>query len=89
MADKKAVPAGRQVGVVSHYYDKIGVGIVKLNASLKVGDTVKSVGKNGEFTQEISSMQLEHQSIDGAKKGDEVGVKLDQRVKEKDQVFKL
>ena len=89
MADKKAVPAGRQVGVVSHYYDKIGVGIVKLNASLKVGDTVKIVGKNGEFTQEISSMQLEHQSIDGAKKGDEVGVKLDQRVKEKDQVFKL
>lgn len=79
--------ADTKVGVITHYYDKIAVGIVKLDGPLRVDDTIKVVGKNGEFTQEVSSMQFEHQNIDSAKKGDEVGIKLDQPVREKDEVF--
>lgn len=81
--------ADTKIGVVTHYYDKIGVGIVRLDGTLGVGDNIKIVGKNGEFTQAVSSMQIEHQSLKSAKKGDEVGIKLDNAVKEKDQVFKV
>lgn len=81
--------ADTKVGVITHYYDKIGVGIVKVGGVLKVGDTIKIVGKNGEFTQAVSSIQVEHQDVTSAKKGDEVGIKMDQPVKEKDEVFKV
>ena len=78
-----------KIGMVTHYYDRIGVGIVKLNAPLHVGDTIKVLGKNGEFTQKVESMQLEHQIIESAKRGGEVGIKFDQKVREKDGVFKV
>ena len=55
-----------------------------------MGDTVKLVTKNGdEFTQEISSMQIEHANIDIAKKGDEFGLKVNQEVKVNSSVFKV
>lgn len=80
--------ANVKVGTVTHYYDKIGVGIVKLAAPLRVGDTIKVVRKDGEFTQQVSSIEIKHQSVASGKKGDEIGIKMDQVVKEKDEVFK-
>ena len=69
--------ADRKIGSVTHYYDKIGVAVVKLEkGDLKVGDKIKLVAKDGsEVTQEISSMQIEHANIDIAKSGDEFGLK--------------
>lgn len=81
--------ADQKVGVVTHYYDKIGVGIVKLLAPLALEDTIKIVGGDGEFSQTLDSMQVEHENIQKGKKGDVVGIKLNQPVKDKWEVFKV
>ena len=76
----------KQVGTVIHYYGKIGVAILKLSAPLKVGDRIKFEGHGADFEQEVSSMQVEHKSIEEAKAGDEVGMKTEQAVKEGTEV---
>ncbi|MBL7159041.1 translation elongation factor-like protein [Candidatus Microgenomates bacterium] len=78
-----------QIGVVTHFYNKIGVAIIKMSAPLKIGETIKISGHDQEFTQVVGSMQVEHQEIKEAKKGDEVGLKVDKPVKEKDLVYKV
>ena len=76
------------IGIVTHYFDKIGVAIVSVTKkSLHTGDTVKFSGHDHEFNQTIESMQRDHQQIKLAKKGAEVGIKVSQEVKEHDQVF--
>lgn len=75
MADKDLV------GKVIHYYDKIGVAVVKLDKALKVGDKVKFVHGENEFEQTVESMQLEHEQIDAGKKGQEVAIKVDKETK--------
>lgn len=77
----------KKIGAITHFYDKISVGIVALKARLKVGDQIQVKGNQTDFTQTVSSMQLEHQDIKEAKKGDEVGIKLEQLAREKDEVF--
>lgn len=77
------------VGKVTHYYDKIGVAVVELSASLSSGDKIKIAGHENEFTQEVSSMQIEHKVVAKAGKGDVVGMKVDQKVKEGDVVSKV
>lgn len=74
-------------GKVTHYYGHIGVAIVKLAAGLKVGDTVHIKGHSADFTQSVQSLQLDHAAIAKAAKGKEVGLKVDQKVHENDQVF--
>jgi putative protease len=75
---------------VTHYFDKIGVAVLELTGNLSVGDTIK-IAKNGgdDFTMAVQSMQVEHEQIKEAKKGDTVGLKMDQPVKEGDEVFKV
>ena len=79
------------MGEITHYYDKIGVAVVKLaGGDLKVGDKVKLTDTTGEeFEQEIKSMQIEHAKIEIAKKGDEFGLKVDKSVKDKSAVVKV
>lgn len=69
------------IGHISHYYDKIGVAVLELTGSVKVGDSIKITKGDQEFTQTVSSMQVEHESVKSAKKGDSVGLKVDQPVK--------
>ena len=82
--------ADLKIGKVTHYYDKIGVAIVELDAALSNGDTVKFV-RGGEdlFEQKVESMQIEHKQVDSAKKGDVVGLKADKEIKEGAEVFKV
>ena len=77
------------VGKISHYFDKIGVAVVEVSAPIKVGDSIKITGHENEFTQTIDSMQVEHEQIEVAKKGESVGMKTDQPVKVGDQVSKV
>ena len=79
-----------KVGKVTHYYDKIGVAVVELMADLSVGDAIKFT-RGGEdiFEQTVESMQVEHNKIQSAKKGDIVGLKVNQPVKEGSEIFKL
>jgi len=78
-----------KVGTVTHCYDKIGVAVVNVLAPIKVGDRIKISGHDKEFEQEIASLQVEHQNIQTAKKGDDVGMKVDQPVKDGDEVYKV
>jgi putative protease len=78
-----------KIGEIIHYYDKIGVAVIKVLSPLKTGDRVKISGHDKEFEQTIVSMQVEHQNIDKAKKGDDVGVKLDQPARDGDEVYKV
>ena len=77
----------KQVGKVSHYYDKIGVAIINLSASLKVGDKIKFEGRGADFEQTADSIEVEHKAVQKAKKGDVVGVKVGQKVKEATAVY--
>jgi hypothetical protein len=85
MADKK-------VGKVSHYYNHLGVAIIKVKSPFSVGDTLKFV-KHGSreeiFQQVVSSIQENHKSIDKTKKGMNVGVKVDKIVHEGVEAFKV
>ncbi len=78
-----------KVGKVSHYFDKIGVAALTLTGPLAVGDTVKISGHGAEFTQKVESMQVEHEQVEKAKKGDDVAIKVYQKVKEGDEVERV
>jgi putative protease len=78
-----------KIGKVTHYYDKIGVAVVELDSDLMVGEKIKfSRGGEDMFEQEVESIQIEHQKLQSAKKGDTIGLKVSQEVKEGADVFK-
>ncbi|MFH1598614.1 MAG: translation elongation factor-like protein [Patescibacteria group bacterium] len=79
----------KPVGKISHFFNKISVGIIELSDELKVGDKIHIKGHATDFEQEVASMQVEHQDVPEAKKGDSVGTKVDQPVREHDEVFKV
>ena len=81
MADKDSL------GKVIHYYDKIGVAVIKLDKPLKVGDKVKFVHGEDSFEQAVESMQLEHAQVKSGKKGQEIAVKVDKETKSGTQVY--
>jgi putative protease len=76
-----------KVGSVSHYYPKIGVAVIDLVSSVHTGDKISFSGSLN-FIQTIESMQIEHESISSAKKGQTVGLKVDQPVRPGDEVTK-
>lgn len=72
----------KKVGTVTHYYGNIGVAVVELSGKLSVGDKVKFEDGKHEFEQTIESMQIEHENISSAKKGDAIGLKVNEKVNE-------
>lgn len=81
--------ADTQIGEITHYYNHLGVAVVELTGTLKVGDTIKIIGHGNEFTQAVTSMQIEHEQLDEAHKDQEIGMKMDKEVKEGDKVYKI
>ena len=79
----------QEIGMVTHYFGKISVGIIKLSDSLKVGETIHVKGIHDDFTQVVESMQVEHVTVTEAKKGDEIGIKVAGKIHENDKVFKV
>ncbi len=78
----------KPIGEVTHYYGGIGVAIVKFNTAVDVGIEVHFKGAHTDFTQKIDSMQYDHKDIESAKKGQEVGIKVSEKVQEGGKVFK-
>jgi len=79
-----------KVGVVAHYFTKVGVGIIKLtDGDIKVGDSIHIKGHTTDFTQPVESMQLEHKDVDRAGKGDHVGIKVVEHAREHDIIYKV
>lgn len=78
-----------EVGKVTHYWDHIGVaGVHVEQKGFKVGDTLHIVGHATDLTQIVSSIQLEHQGIEEAKPGQDIGLKVADQVREHDTIYK-
>ncbi len=76
-----------QVGTITHWYDKIGVGVIKLTKSLAKGDKIKVKKGDDEFEEVVSSMQINHADVTSAKKGDDAAIKFSKRATEGAAVF--
>lgn len=79
--------AERKIGTITHYFSNISVGVIKLDDTLKVGDKVKIAGTTTNFEQTISEMQINKQNVQEAGSGQEVGVKVSDKVRTGDEVF--
>ncbi|MEK6727049.1 MAG: hypothetical protein AABY28_00030 [Candidatus Omnitrophota bacterium] len=77
------------VGIVTHYFPKVRAAVIKLKAPLSVGDTIKIKGHTTDFKQNIASLQINRVSVDSAKKGEEIGLLVDSRVRQHDVVCKV
>lgn len=71
----------KEIGKVSHYYDKAGVAVVDLTAPLSVGETITIQRGEETFTQAASSIQIDHEQVEKADAGNSIGLKVDQKVK--------
>jgi translation elongation factor EF-1alpha len=78
----------KEIGKVTHYFDRAGVAVINLTASLKVGDKIRIKGHTTDFEQDVVSMQVEHNSISEGKKGEVIGIKVDEKVRDGDIVLK-
>jgi putative protease len=78
-----------KVGKITHYFDKIGVAVLELVDNLAIGDTIRVARDEGDLTMPVASMQIEHEQIQEAKKGQTVGLKVTEPVRPGDDVFKV
>ena len=79
-----------QVGVVAKFFAKPSVAAVKVTAgSIKKGDVLRFSGHTTEFTEEVISMEVNNQPVEEANVGDFIGLKVKQRVRENDKVYKV
>lgn len=78
------------MGKITHYFSNIEVAVVNLSAPLKEGDEIRIVGgKETDFEQKVGSMQIDHEKVKSGKKGDSVGMKIDEKVHEGYKVYKI
>jgi putative protease len=86
-AVKKEKVSEKEVGEVSTFFSQINVAAMKLSDVLSVGDKIHVKGHTTDFKQKVSSMQIEGEKVERAKKGDHVGIKVAERVRPNDKVF--
>jgi len=80
---------GNLIGSITHYFPHVQAAVIKLKGPLTIGETVKIKGHTTDFTQVISSMQIDRVAISSAKKGDEIGLQVGSRVRQHDKVYKV
>ena len=85
----KKESAGKLIGEVSNYFEHVGAAAIKLKTELKVGDKIRFVGGEVDFEQEVKSIQIQHEKVEKAKKGDDVGIKIKKKVRKGYKVFKV
>ena len=79
-----------KIGIVSNYFSKISVAAVEItDGTVSVGDTIHFLGHTTDFETTVHSMQIEHKFVTEAKKGDGVGIKVPEKVREGDKVYKI
>jgi U32 family peptidase len=81
--------ADKQIGVISNYFDHVSVAAIKLDGGLNVGDTIRIEGGETDFEQTVDNMQIQREEIEKAKKGDEIGLKVKEKVRKGYRVFKV
>ena len=78
-----------EIGLVTHYFNKINVAVLSIKDELKVGDTIHVLGHTTDFTQKVTSMQIEHKNVDSVKPGDDFAIKMIEPAREHDAVYKV
>ncbi len=78
-----------KIGSVEHYFTDISVGIIDLDGKLTVGDRIHFIGSTTDFEQTVKSMQIDHEDVEEANRGDVIGMKVKDRVREGDDVLKI
>ena len=79
-----------KIGFVSNYFSKISVAAVEItDGTVSVGDTLHFLGHTTDFESRVDSIQIEHKSVTETKKGDSVGVKVSEKVRRGDKVYKI
>ncbi len=79
--------AEKELGTVFDYFAKVGVAAIKLVAPLKVGDKIKIKGATTDLEQTLESMQMHNKPVEEADAGDDVGIKVNDRVRKHDKIF--
>ena len=79
-----------QIGVVVNFYAKLGVAAIDVvRGAIKKGDLLKYKGYTTDFTEAVTSIEIENQSVEEAKAGDVIGVKVNEKVRKNDKVYKV
>ncbi|TMF12908.1 MAG: translation elongation factor-like protein [Chloroflexi bacterium] len=78
-----------EIGRVNDYFAHINVAGIDLTAPLKVGDRVRIKGHTTDMELVVESLQVEHESVEEAKVGDKIGVKVSDRVRGGDRVYRV
>ena len=81
--------ADKQIGTVSNYFDHVKVAAIKLTGPLKKGERVEIKGGEVDFKQKVAGIQIQHDKVEKAKKGDEIGIKVNHKVRKGYKVFKV
>ncbi len=91
IAVKKPAKAieGKLAGVITHYFSRVSAAVIKLLIPLSVGDNIKVKGHTSDFTQQVTSMQIDRTVVQSAKVGDIIGLQVKSRVRRGDLVTKL
>lgn len=76
------------IGEVTHYFPKVRAAVVLLKTALSLGDSVKIKGHTTDFTQSVDSIQMDRTALKTAKKGQEIGLLVNSRVRKGDKVYK-
>ena len=77
------------IGKVTHYYSRIGVAVLQISGELAVGDTILFLGHTTDLTQQVLSMEIEHQKVQSVGPGSEVALKVIERVRSGDEIYKV
>ena len=78
-----------EIGHITHFFNKINVAVMSVTDELKIGDTIHVFGHTTDFTQKVTSMQIEHKNVDSVKPGDDFAMKVVEPVRERDAVYKV
>lgn len=89
MVKEQPKTEGKQIGVVSNYFDHVSVIAIKLDGALKVGDKIKVIGGDSDFEHVVDSMQIHNEVVKAAKKGDDVGIKVSGKARKGYKVYKI
>lgn len=77
----------KKIGRITRYFHKIGVAAIMLEESLKVGNKISIVGTTTNFEQDVASMQVDREDINEGQPGQEIAIKVKDRVRENDEVY--
>ena len=81
--------AEQEIGVINEFFARINVAGVSLNDTMRVGDTIHIKGHTTDLEQSVDSMQIEHEQVQEAKAGQAVGIRVKDRVRHGDKVYKV